>query len=194
MTRISAGDDDAAEIAAAALARPGAVILVPTETVYGLVSRFDDEAARARIFALKRRPSSKVLGCFVRDVASAERLAVLSPVAKRLAGDFWPGPLTMVLPAPAGGTIGIRIPDHPFLLDLIGRCGGPLAQTSANVSGQPDAPDMGTALEGLDGEVDIAVDGGPLKSGFAASTVVDLTGPEPRVLREGALTKRELGI
>ena len=182
------GVETAVEAALAALAVPGAVILVPTETVYGLVCRADDAAAIRRIYDLKDRDSSKPLGWFVADWRSLSGFGVrLEGLPAELAGKYCPGPITIIAPKQDGGTVGFRIPDHPFVLELLRRVGCPLAQTSANHSGHPNALTVGQALAELSGDLSLAVDGGPISADALASTVVDATSASPRVLRQGAL-------
>lgn len=174
--------------AAAALERPGGVVLLPTETVYGLVGRAADQAARERIFQLKGRAGAKALGLFTADYRNlAAEGVLLAGLPERLAARYCPGPITIVAPARDGGTVGFRVPDHPFLLALLRQLDGPLVQTSANRSGSPDAADCRDALAMLAGEVDLAVDGGPVAAGLLASTVVDATGDRPHILRQGTL-------
>ncbi len=185
---IRCGDPDAcAAEAAAVLARPGSVALVPTETVYGLVARVGDEAAYARIFELKQRSPAKVLGWFVGDWRILGAYGVkLAGLPERLAARYFPGPLTVIAPLEGGGTLGFRSPDHPFLQAVL-KLTGPLYQTSANLSGRPDPRDAASALAELSGVPDIAVDAAPLPPEARSSTIVDAAGPEPRILRQGKL-------
>ena len=182
------GIDAAVEAACGALAEPGAVVLVPTETVYGLVCRADDAAARRRIYELKDRDATKPLGWFV---AEWRRLAgcdvLLDGLPAELASKYCPGPITIIAPVRGGGTVGFRVPDHPFMLALLRRIGCPLAQTSANHSGHPNALTVRAALAELSGDLPLAVDGGAIAADALASTVVDATGTVPKVLRQGAL-------
>lgn len=172
---------------AGVLETPGSVVLVPTETVYGLVGKYGDKAAYRRIFELKQRSEEKVLGLFVPDAAALEKLHVqLEGYPEKLIRRFTPGPLTIIAPCSDGGTLGFRIPDHPLLLALL-RLTGPLYQTSANLSGRPDPLDLDSALAELSGMPDAAVDGGPLPPGAKGSTVVKTTGTGIEVLRRGAL-------
>ncbi|MDD4817175.1 MAG: L-threonylcarbamoyladenylate synthase [Victivallaceae bacterium] len=179
---------DVAAACADALKRPGAVVLLPTETVYGLVCRWDDAAARERIYALKHRCKNKLLAMFAPDMASAERYgAVVSDLGRRLFERFTPGGITVICRDRSGGTVGVRVPDHPLVLAVLKLLGEPLASTSANLSGTPAALDCATGLAGLDGEVELAIDGGALPADSLASTVVDATGDAPKILREGAI-------
>ncbi len=185
MEVLSVNDPAAVARTAEVLRRPGAVVLVPTETVYGLVGNFADPEARARIFQLKARSADKKLGCFL---ASWRRYDGEAPeYARRLAERYFPGPLTLILPGKNGETIGVRVPDHPFLLKVLAQLPFALAQTSANLSGAGDSPDCLAALAQLNGEVDLAIDGGALAPGAVGSTVVDCTGEVPRVVRQGKL-------
>ena len=179
--------DTCAAEAAAVLARPGSVALVPTETVYGLVARVGDDAAYARIFELKQRSPAKVLGWFVGDWRTLETYGVkMAGLPERLAARYFPGPLTVIAPLEGGGTLGFRSPDHPFLQALL-KLTGPLYQTSANLSGRPDPRDAADALAELTGSPDIAVDAGPLSPDARSSTIVDATGSTPKILRQGQL-------
>lgn len=176
-----------AAAAAEILQTPGAVALVPTETVYGLVAKVGDEAAFKKIFELKQRSSAKVLGWFVYDWRELEKYGVnLEGLPAKLAEKYAPGPITIIAPAKDGKTLGFRSPDHPFLRELL-KLTGPLYQTSANLSGNPDPKDVQSALEELSGLPAIAVDGGQLPDNACGSTVVDATGSEIRILRQGTL-------
>ena len=192
MTRVlklaESGVDAAADAVLEALAGPGAVVLLPTETVYGLVCRADDAAARQRIYDLKDRDASKPLGWFVADWWMLAGYGVrLEGLPEQLAVRHCPGPITIIAPRQDGGTTGFRVPDHPLVLAVLRRIGCPLAQTSANHSGHPNALTVQAALAELSGDAALAVDGGPIAPDALASTVVDATGKEPRVLRRGAL-------
>lgn len=183
----STGIPAAAAAAAAVLRRPGTVVLVPTETVYGLVCRADDAAAVDKIYNLKDRDRSKPLALFTPDFRLLADRAELDGLPARLAERYMPGPITIIARGNAGGTVGFRIPDHPFILALLGQLDFPLASTSANLSGHPNVLSVGEALAELAGEPDLVIDGGPIPPGALASTVVDATGATPRILRQGAL-------
>ena len=191
MRRISLADSDVA-VAAAELAeilrQPGAVAVVPTETVYGLIAKAGDEAALQRIFALKQRPVDKLVGWFVGDAGVLrDHGVILAGVPEKLIRQYTPGALTIIAPCCNGMTQGFRIPDHPLLAELLRLMKMPLVQTSANCSGMADAGSCDEALSQLTGEVDCAVDGGALPPGACGSTVVDATGNEPKILRQGAV-------
>ncbi len=178
--------DAALEESAAALRRAGAVILTPTETVYGLVCNAADAAARDRIYRLKRRDAAKPLTLFTDDWRRLGGLR-MEGLPAALAERFCPGPITIVAAKTDGGTEGFRIPDHPFMLKLLRILGFPLASTSANLSGGINATTAAEAAAQLCGDPDLIVDGGAVAPGALASTVVDATGAVPRILRQGVL-------
>ena len=185
--------DAALEEAAAILHCPGQVLLVPTETVYGLVCAWDDPAARARIYELKHRAENKPFAAFVPDPDSLPEELMLPEAARKLAEMFCPGPVTLVVPDRAGSTFGFRIPDHPFILQLLKKYGGALASTSANLSGQPPARNVEDALRSIDGEPALAVDGGPLPPDSPASTVIRVFSDSSwKILRPGPVTEEQI--
>jgi L-threonylcarbamoyladenylate synthase len=177
-----------------ALLRRGGVLACPTETLHGLLADALDPRAVARVVALKRR-GPEPIALLVPDLAAAQALADggLSERAQALATAHWPGPLTLVIKARAGlaealapaGTVGVRVPGPSPALALVRAFGGPLTATSCNPSGLPAARDEKEARayfgDRLDGYVPGSAPGG------LASTVVDVSGPEPRVLRPGAI-------
>jgi L-threonylcarbamoyladenylate synthase len=186
----------AAMDAAAAILRAGGIVGVPTDTVYGLAADPFRAGATDRLFAVKRRPRSFELPVLVADVEQALSLTVagaVPPAAERLMAKFWPGALTVVLPrrpdlnADLGSddeTIGLRCPDHPVPRALC-RAVGPLATTSANRHGCPPATSATELAEALGTCVEIVLDSGPCEG--SPSTVVDCTGTEPHLLREGSV-------
>ena len=185
--------DAAIDEAAAILHRPGQVLLVPTETVYGLVCAWDDPAARARIYELKHRAENKPFAAFIPDLDSLPQEAVLPDAAACLARKFCPGPITLVVPQRDGGTFGFRIPDHPFIRELLKEYDGALASTSANYSGQEPARNVEYALNSIDGEVDLAVDGGALPPDSPASTVVQVLADSSwNILRRGPISEKQI--
>ena len=185
--------------AAVAVLRAGGVVLLPTDTVYGLAVATAVPGAIARLFELKGRRRDVPIAVLVADAEQAWRLAAvpLPESAARLAARWWPGALTLVVPRRAGwdvdlggdpATVGVRCPDHD-LVRAVCREVGPLATTSANRHGQATPP---TAAEALDqvGPVDLVIDGGRLAG--AASTVVDCTVEPVRVVREGVIPAAEI--
>jgi L-threonylcarbamoyladenylate synthase len=192
---------EAAVLRAVALLRAGQVVALPTETVYGLAANALDANAVARVFEIKGRPANNPIIGHVADLAMARRCVSLWPVlADLLARAFWPGPLTLVLPrAPeipdiltAGGpTVAIRWPRHPFIQEVIQRCGFPLAAPSANLSNRVSPTTAGHVAGQLGHKITLIIDGGPSQVGIE-STVVDLSSTQPRVLRPGMIHREAL--
>jgi L-threonylcarbamoyladenylate synthase len=182
---------------AAAVIQAGGLVAFPTETVYGLGTNALDAAAVARIFEAKGRPSTNPVIVHVADTAQVLNVAAEWPeTAERLAARFWPGPLTIVVPrwpglpdvVTAGGpTVAVRRPDHPVAAALIREAGVPVAAPSANRSTELSPTRAEHVLKGLDGRIDLILDGGPCPGGIE-STVVDVTGGVVRLLRPGLIT------
>jgi L-threonylcarbamoyladenylate synthase len=181
---------------AAAILRDGGLVAFPTDTVYGIGCRADDAGALARLFAAKRRPPDKAIPWLVTmaDQAAAAGYLITDPAAL-LIRRFWPGPLTVVLPSAAGGaTQAFRAPLHPVALPLLALA-GPLATSSANRSDEPetyDADDVAIAFaDAAPDELDAILDGGRVPGGVASS-VIDVSGERPRLLREAAVSRARL--
>ena len=168
---------------AAQLLRGGGVIAFPTDTVYGLGAAADDDLATRRIYAIKNRPAGMPLILMVAARSQLEGWVHIDARAEKLIERWWPGPLTVILHASGGGTLGVRVPNHEVTLELL-RASGPLMTTSANLHGDDPAmtADEAAKLPGLTA----VLDGGRAPGG-TPSTVVDLTGPELHILREGAI-------
>ena len=168
---------------AAQLLRGGGVIAFPTDTVYGLGAAADDDLATRRIYAIKNRPAGMPLILMVAARSQLEGWVHVDARAEKLIERWWPGPLTVILHASGGGTLGVRVPNHEVTLELL-RASGPLMTTSANLHGDDPAmtADEAAKLPGLTA----VLDGGRAPGG-TPSTVVDLTGPELHILREGAI-------
>jgi L-threonylcarbamoyladenylate synthase len=195
----AAGDPPPAAAVAAAVAalRAGQVVGLPTDTVYGIAADPRSPAATAAVFEVKDRPAGLELPVLVAGLDQAGQLAhPIGPTARALAGRWWPGPLTLVLPRRPGAalhlggnpdTVGLRCPAHPLALAVCATF-GPIATTSANHHGQAPASTAAAtaALPGLG----LVLDAGPAAG--APSTVVDLTGDRPALLREGALGWAEI--
>ena len=177
--------------AALAALRAGEPVGVPTDTVYGLAADAADADAIQRLFDLKERPPDRSIAVLVADLAAAETLVEFTPEARRLAERFWPGPLTVVAArtpdAPphlgTGTTIGVRVPDDDIMRAIAGP--GALAVTSANLHAGP-TPSTALGVAELFPTLRLIVDGGSRPG--ASSTVVDMTGSAPVVLREGPIT------
>jgi L-threonylcarbamoyladenylate synthase len=182
-----------------ALAR-GGLVVVPTDTVYGVAARPDLPEATARVFAAKGRPRDLTLPVLAADAEAAGLAGALDERALGLARRFWPGPLTLVVPrtdmsmpwllGEGRDTVGLRVPDHRRTRALLTET-GPLAVTSANRSGEPTPPDCDGVKAALGDAVEVYVCDDPRPAG-PPSTVLDLTGPEPRILRQGALDSETL--
>lgn len=181
---------------AASSLRAGEVVALPTETVYGLAGNALDAAVVAKIYSAKGRPAHNPVIVHVDSRAMAAGCASVWPVmADRLADAFWPGPLTLVVPRAAhipdivtagGPTVAVRWPIHPFMPAVIRACGFPLAAPSANLSDQLSPTNAAHVAKQLGDRIPLIVDGGDCNVGIE-STVVDVTGPEPRVLRPGMI-------
>lgn len=225
--KLSSANEDKLLAKCAGILRSGGIIISPTDTVYGILGDATNAEAVKKIFMLKQRPQGKALPIFVKSIATARKYAYISDAKARFLEKVWEGPVTVVfqhkVPRPDGrdggpeglakklpriltgglNTIGIRIPDHPFLLKLLTRLDFPLVQTSANVSGKPPAkslkeikkyflPNANNANEMRITRTRpyLIIDGGEING--EQSTVIDFTGNEPIILRSGITTKKEL--
>ena len=181
--------------------RNGGVAAIPTDTVYGLAAVFDDEEAVDRVFRIKSRPSGLAVPLLLDDASSVERYVSDVPESFRaLATTFWPGPLTMVLrkshlvsdKLTAGrDTVGLRVPDHRLPRYISKSLEKAITGTSANLSGSPSLTTAQEVEAQLGDAVDLVIDGGPA-CGTTASTVVDLSGDTPTILREGSITLEDI--
>ncbi len=197
---LSAENPDTAVIAGKII-QQGGLVAIPTETVYGLGANGLDEAAVAKIFEAKGRPQDNPLILHVSETAEIEKFCHSIPeAAYTLAEKFWPGPLTIVLPArdtvpkrTTGGlsTVAVRCPDCQVTREIIRCAGVPIAAPSANISGKPSTTTAQHVRHDHDGRIDAIVDGGPCRVGVE-STIVDLTESRPRLLRPGGITPEQL--
>src|SRR5690606_12814968 len=191
--RVEMQNDEKLAEAEACLAQ-GGLVAIPTETVYGLAADASNELAVRRIFAAKQRPATHPLIVHLAGVEQLPRWArEIPPVARQLAEVFWPGPLTLVLPrtglatdAITGGqdTVALRVPDHPLTLSLLKAFDGGLVAPSANRFGRVSPTTAAHVAEELVDAVEFILDGGPCRVGLE-STILDLTGATPEVLRPG---------
>ena len=195
---LSASDPNAMRHAADVLRHNG-LVAFPTDTVYGVGALAFKAEAVQRLYVVKGRATDKAIAVLVARTADLPKVAQeLTPSAQRLARDFWPGPLTLVVPKhpdlPAAvsalPTVGVRFPDHPVARGLL-ELTGPLAVTSANRSGEPNALTAEEVLAHLSGRVDLLIDGGRAPGGIP-STVVDCTGLAPMILRQGPVSAAEI--
>jgi len=190
--------DDAGIIEAARILSAGGLVALPTETVYGLACDATDARAVAKLYAAKGRPSFNPLIAHVPDLESARRVGHLSPEAELLAAQFWPGPLTLVVPAVESATcdlaragllsVAIRVPAHPVARAVLRAVRRPIAAPSANRSGHVSPTSAAHVMADLDGAIDLVLDAGPAKVGIE-STILDCTGPHPVLLRPGGLAR-----
>ncbi|HXH07253.1 MAG TPA: L-threonylcarbamoyladenylate synthase [Vicinamibacterales bacterium] len=180
---------------AAEAMRAGGIVAYPTDTLYGLGVDPRHRGAVAALFAAKGRPAGQALPLIAADADQAGLAARLTPLARRLAEAFWPGPLTIVVPAAAplapgvaaaDGTVAIRVPAHEVARALARAIGWPVTATSANRSGEPPASTMDAVLGALADRLAFAIDAGPAPGG-PPSTIVDATGPAPVLVRAGVV-------
>ena len=192
-------NDDGALETAIQIIRSGGIVAFPTDTVYGIGANAFDLAAIAKLYNVKNRDANKPIAILLADVSQLTLVCSSIPdYATRLGEKFWPGALTLVLPRDPSvpeilsptPTIGVRIPDHAFARSLI-RVSGPMAVTSANISGQQSATSAEEILEKLGEQVDLIIDGGRSKGGIP-STVVDCTGATFKILRLGTISTEQV--
>ncbi|MCC7519700.1 MAG: threonylcarbamoyl-AMP synthase [Verrucomicrobiae bacterium] len=183
--------NEAARVFAVEALRRGELLIFPTETVYGIGADAQNAAAAERLTVAKGRPLGKPFQWLVATPEIARRgSSFWDPRAERLARAFWPGPLTLVVPA-GERSVGWRVPRHTWLLELLHAWGGALMASSANLTGLPPPKACAEAVRGLGGSVSLAVDGGILPPG-EASTVVEFTPEGMRLLRSGAIPEESL--
>ncbi|MGE0057793.1 MAG: L-threonylcarbamoyladenylate synthase [Dehalococcoidia bacterium] len=186
--------------AAVNVLKDGGVIAIPTDTLYALSANARNAEAVRRVYAIKVREQGKPLPLFVSGIAMAESFGVLNDAARALMSRFWPGALTVVIEkqpgfdsdALAGGsTVALRQPDNAVALAVLEGLGHPLTATSANRSGDADPVSADEVRRQLDGAIDLVIDTGPCAVGMS-STIVDCSGPELRILRQGAIPAEEI--
>jgi L-threonylcarbamoyladenylate synthase len=192
----ASGDLDRALAPAAAALERGGVVAYPTDTLYGLAVDPRDRGAVARLFSIKARHVGHAVPLIAADAAQIAAVGVMTDMAHQLAKAFWPGPLTIVIRAvPAmeraaidgeTQTVAVRVPAHPIARTLAHLVGHPITATSANLSGQPAAVDADQVRAAFGDRLDALVDGGAARGG-PPSTIVDVTGAAPRLVRPGAI-------
>lgn len=200
------GNIDTAMNASVTILRRGGIVAYPTETFYGLGVMFDKPDSLKRLYRLKRRPAEKAMPVIIGDegvlplLASGKWLKEVPAAAKSLMGRFWPGPLTLLIPARESlseyltaktGMIAVRVPGESFALSLARKAGFPITATSANVSGMPPAGDAGTVMRYFGKEIDLIVDGGRTPGGLP-STIVDASDERIVIVREGVISSTEI--
>lgn len=179
--------------------RQGGLVAFPTDTVYGVGAMAIDEKAVESIYAAKDRPIEKAIPILIGGPEDLDKVTVeVPPIAAKLAARYWPGPLTLVIPkhpnlpdvVSASPTVGVRVPDHPVARALL-RAAGPMAVTSANISGQASPKTAEEVSRQLNGRIPLILDGGETPGGVP-STVVNCLGTEPVILREGPVTLEDI--
>jgi L-threonylcarbamoyladenylate synthase len=198
MTVLLPANDESIQVALKIL-RKGGLVVFPTDTVYGVGALAFDGKAVESIYIAKNRPLEKAIPVLIGDMEDMEKVGMNIPeIAYQLAARFWPGPLTCVIPkqptlpesVSATDTVGVRVPDHEVARALL-RAAGPMAVTSANISSQSSPSSAEEVFAQLDGRIDLILDGG-ITPGGIPSTLVDCTGYEVRILREGPISLEEI--
>jgi L-threonylcarbamoyladenylate synthase len=198
IARLVQVDDESIE-EAGRMVLAGRLVAYPTDTVYGLGCNPLDEGAVDRLTQAKQRPKG-ALPILVNSMAAARKLGEFNKTSLGLAGRFWPGPLTLIVPlreklpiAVTDGSlfVGLRIPKHETALNLIDKCGGRIIGTSANISGHPSPRTADDVVHEIGGRIDLILDGGPSPLG-KESTVAKVLGGQVDVLREGAVSREEI--
>ena len=179
----------------------GGIVALPTDTLYGLAADPFSAAAIARVFAVKGRAAERALPLIAADAAQvAEHLGRLPPAGQRLADRFWPGPLTLLMTAARGlardvtggtGKAGVRVPGDAVARAICAEAGRPITATSANPSGEPATPDPDEVERTLGDRIDLLIDTGATRGG-APSTIVDVTGADPVLVRAGAISWEDI--
>jgi len=181
-------NSDDISFAASVLAN-GGLVIIPTETVYGIAANLKNQKAIERLSAIKERSQDKPFSLHIANKEEIETFASqIPPAAYKLANKFWPGPLTLILQAKDGGTVGMRLPDNRIAREIIAQAAVPVICPSANLCGRPAPIGFSDAIKDLEGRVDLAIDAGRTTLGVE-STIVDLTVEPPKVIREGWLEK-----
>ena len=177
----------------AAVLQRGGLVAIPTETVYGIAADHANPQAMKRLREVKKRSEDKPFSVMIAQKELIRNYtAYADPKLFKLIDRYWPGPLTVIVPAERKGeTIGIRIPDHPVAMKLVENAHCTIAAPSANFEGNPPPTTCNEALRDLDGLVDLALDSGKVDIG-TASTIVDFTGEAPKVVREGVITQKDV--
>ena len=198
--RIVSEGDGASGDEAVRVLRDGGLVCYPTDTVYGIGAAASDDAAVRRLYAAKGRPLDKPLPLLLADVSDAARVAEVTPLAKALAGRFWPGALTIVMRkavsyrslALAGGdSVALRVPDHELVRGIVRALGEPITGTSANRTGTRTPISAAEVAFQMGEMVELIIDGRQSGTGLE-STVIDITRDKPEIVREGAVSRGEV--
>jgi L-threonylcarbamoyladenylate synthase len=196
-TRIISLTDDSAIKETLTIIRSGGVVALPTDTVYGIACSVESTTAIQSLYQIKIRESIKAIPVLIADIDQINLLAKdLNENTSKLAQSFWPGALTLIvpkndsLPHTIYPTVGVRMPDHDWLRAIM-RGTGPLAATSANISGESSPTTSQQVLDQLDGRIELIIDGGECKGGIS-STVIDCSGEEVKIIRQGMITSEQI--
>jgi len=177
---------------AAHILKSGGLVIIPTETVYGIAANMLNQKSVDRLYEIKGRPKDKPFSIHIAKKEKVDDFSGSIPIgAYKLMDKFWPGPLTLILKAIKGGTVGLRMPDNEIVLRIIAEANDPVICPSANLSGNPAPVGFEEAIKDLDGLVDFAIDAGQTKLGLESS-IVDLTADQPVIVRIGAIKKEEI--
>ena len=186
---------------AVSILKNGGLVAFPTDTLYALGASSSIQSALERVYEAKGRPTGMPLPIFVSSAEEIENIAIDIPTAAwDLIDSFWPGPLTIILKRSkavsdiitgGGDTVGIRMPDHPIALELIRSVGSPITGTSANMSGDDNPSSADHVFKSLGESVDLIIDGGECVSN-GASTILDLSSNQPRIIRYGVLLAEDI--
>ena len=177
---------------AAKVIASGGLVIIPTETVYGIAANALNSRALDRLYEIKKRPKDKSFSLLIAEKRMVETLARNIPVAAyKLMHKFWPGPLTLILQSINQGKVGLRMPDNQIALDIITQSEVPVACPSANMSDEPAPVNFEQAIENMNNLVDLAIDAGPAKLGLE-STIVDLSVEPLQIARSGAIKDEEI--
>jgi tRNA threonylcarbamoyl adenosine modification protein (Sua5/YciO/YrdC/YwlC family) len=177
---------------AAQIISKGGLVIIPTETVYGIAADMSNANALDRLYEIKKRPRDKPFSLHIEEKSKVEEFAQEIPIsAYKLMYRFWPGPLTLILKSKNQGTVGLRMPDNEIAKRVIALAGVPVACPSANLSGRAAPVNFQDAIRGMNGLVDFAIDAGNTRLGLESS-IVDLTSGHAQVIREGAINKEDI--
>ena len=177
---------------AAEVIKNGGLVIIPTETVYGIAANELNQKTLERLYEIKKRPKDKPFSLHIANKEKVEEFASgITPAAYRLMDKFWPGPLTLILNSKEKGTLGIRMPDNRIAMEIIRQAGVPVVCPSANISGEKPPVIFEEAIKDLGGLVDFAVNAGPTEHKIE-STIVDLTLEGVKIIREGAIKKNDI--
>jgi len=198
-TRIISLTDDSAIKETLTIIRSGGVVALPTDTVYGIACSVESTTAIQSLYQIKIRESIKAIPVLIADIDQINLLAKdLNENTSKLAQSFWPGALTLIVPKNDSlphnltiyPTVGVRMPDHDWLRAIM-RETGPLAATSANISGESSPTTSQQVLDQLDGRIELIINGGECKSGIS-STVIDCSGEKIKIIRQGMITSEQI--